>query len=139
MDLSAAIIDKDPRKRKKLQPLIHVSFDVEGGRARKFVSNPEIPHLHGIALIHPQTKEHFERALDSGIISKSIDGMTECVKYEKVSYTNKAMNKIATYCLKYTSVLKGNNVNYSPNDFFPLLPPAKYPFYKWNPRDGFVN
>jgi hypothetical protein len=138
MDLCTAVIDKDPRKRTILQPLVHVSFDVEGSKSHQFISNPEIPHLHGLALIHPLTKDNFDRALATGSLSKSVDGATESVKYEKIRYSKKDMNKIVAYCSKYTDILKDNNMNYSPNEFFPLLKPAKYPFYKWKPHDDLV-
>lgn len=128
-NLIHGLIDK-PRRNPNLQPLTYAAYDVEGSRRNNPARDAQIPHLHGIILLHPKTRNDFVRMLQEGALTKSWDGSIEDVKFERHRGEIDDLDNIVKYVIKHSVRLTDINTNYQTWKIMPEFSPAAYPFYK---------
>ncbi|MDM9647116.1 hypothetical protein [Rhizobium sp. S163] len=113
-----------------MQPLTYVAYDVEGSRYNSPAIDAQIPHLHGLMLLHPKTRDNFVRALEAKMLTKNSDGSIEKVTFEAHRGGLEDLSRIVDYTIKHSTTLQGNNYNFQPDMLLPDLKPKLYPFYK---------
>lgn len=115
--LSRSLIGNGYRRehRQHLQPMIICFFDQEGSRRGHSSDRCEFPHVHGICVIHPSTKEAFMR-----ITKRNYDGRFELITpppdFREITFgrTNNGTNGImgfTDYALKSDKIKSRSDDN----------------------------
>lgn len=129
LELVKCLVQSRPRRNTSFQPLVYICYDVEGSRHNSPALDEQIPHFHGLILLHPRTRTNFLEALHDGKLNTSQDGRVEDVKYESPRGTEGDLKHIVNYVIKHSSTLNGVDTNYAPDAVFPDLRNSRYPFF----------
>lgn len=139
--LSRSLIGNNYRKehRQHLQPMIICFFDQEGSRYGYSSDRCEFPHVHGICVIHPSTKEAFLKKTKRNYVGR-FELITPPPDFREITFgrTNNGTNGImgfTDYALKSDKIKfhSGENIftygiypcNTSWNDYFSMIPESE--------------
>lgn len=139
--LSRSLIGNSYRKEhiRHLQPMIICFFDQEGSKYGYSSDRCEFPHVHGICVIHPSTKEAF-----LNITKRNYDGRFELIMpppdFREITFgrTNNGTNGImgfTDYALKSDKIKSRSDDNHftfgvypdntSWNEYFSMIPESE--------------
>lgn len=149
--LCAKFIKNSNTNNLHLLPFTQLYFDFEGSRDSVVAHNIEVPHFHGLMLLHPKTIERFEDFLMSSGVAKIVNGREsyqftarQFPPLESITFTkfdpSTSLDDTISYVTKSARnnrFAKGDGDYIELSHIYPRLPKRLYPFYKHSKRPIF--
>lgn len=88
-------------RKKQIQPLIYAFVNFEGTRrsGRIDASKTLVPHLHGLALVKPNTQDVFAKINNGSMIGPSIDSIKK-IEFSPYKAERSSVERLNTYAMK---------------------------------------
>ena len=129
LKVSEKLLGPKFNKKPLLQPFSMAFLDVEGSRQNRAAKVFQIPHIHALLLVHPDTQAEFEKLRKSGILKEANDSRITCIDIIKFEPQVGSVTPLMTYASKYPrQTLREARID---RTFwsYPDLEATTYPFY----------
>jgi hypothetical protein len=128
-NISQIIIENKAARNKKFRPFMVSFYDVECSRTHKYNFTHELPHVHGVLLVHPKTAPNFEKIYEIRDLIKTQTNYVDRIVFRRIDNGCEGIKNIVDYGLKYASNVFDSNFNYELDYVFPEPDGKNYPFY----------
>lgn len=129
LTVSKKLLGPKFNKKPLLQPFSMAFLDVEGSRYKMAPKVFQIPHIHALLLVHPDTQAEFENLRKRGVLKEANDSRITGIDIIKFEPQLGSVTPLMTYASKYPcQTLREARID---KTFwsYPDLDATSYPFY----------